>query len=569
MLIIGIAIVLGTLIVALSIVTLVKVNKKFHTTLDNSEKLTISSKAVHPSSDSVLDASIRIDEVMSYLNEFQRIATANNGTRAVNTPGFNATLNYIENYLTANTNYKITKTFFFLRDFVLASNPILISSINGAKKNYTYSTNLAIAEFYHVKYSTSANFSSSIQLTVIPNVGCSDDDWQKATLPPQDRVALVKRGICGFQDKAILAAKYNVAALLIYNDGESPDRVSPLEVNLAQDNAIPALFLSFTVGQVLVNAAKNSSTNITVQLIIDVKNLPDFPVGNICADTPTGDVTQTIVIGSHSDSVTAGPGINDNGNICADTPTGDVTQTIVIGSHSDSVTAGPGINDNGSGSAANLALAVSLARLFRTSTYPKYKYRVRFCWWGAEELGLLGADFHVKQAKNSSIIGERLSDYLINLNYDTIGSPNYMLGIYDGATARNDTPSQALVGSIKITALFRDWFIQQNLPYDYRDVSGRSDYAPFLAEGVVSGGLSAGTDGIKTQNQRDRYDQMLGQGLGGISGIMYDPCYHKACDTIQNINILGYEKMVKAAAYVLEFLGREEDLKTWLYPFTK
>ncbi|CAF3396852.1 unnamed protein product [Rotaria sp. Silwood1] len=144
-----------------------------------------------------------------------------------------------------------------------------------------------------------------------------------------------------------------------------------------------------------------------------------------------------------------------------------------------------------------------------------------------------------------------------------------MLGIYDGATARNDTPSQALVGSIKITALFRDWFIQQNLPYDYRDVSGRSDYAPFLAEGIVSGGLSAGTDGIKTQNQRDRYDQMLGQGLGGISGIMYDPCYHKACDTIQNINILGYEKMVKAAAYVLEFLGREEDLKTWLYPFTK
>ncbi|CAF0912289.1 unnamed protein product [Rotaria sp. Silwood1] len=535
MLIIGIAIVLGTLIVALSIVTLVKVNKKFHTILDNSEKLTISSKAVQQSSDSVLDASIRIDEVMSYLNELQRIATANNGTRAVNTPGFNATLNYIENYLTANTNYKITKTFFFLRDFVLASNPILISSINGAKKNYTYSTNLAIAEFYHVKYSTSANFSSSIQLTVIPNVGCSDDDWQKATLPPQDRVALVKRGICGFQDKAILAAKYNVDALLIYNDGESPDRVSPLEVNLAQDNAIPALFLSFTVGQVLVNAAKNSSTNITVQLIIDVKNLPDFPVGNICADTPTGDVTQTIVIGSHSDSVTAGPGINDNG----------------------------------SGSAANLALAVSLARLFRTSTYPKYKYRVRFCWWGAEELGLLGADFHVKQAKNSSIIGERLSDYLINLNYDTIGSPNYMLGIYDGATARNDTPSQALVGSIKITALFRDWFIQQNLPYDYRDVSGRSDYAPFLAEGVVSGGLSAGTDGIKTQNQRDRYDQMLGQGLGGISGIMYDPCYHKACDTIQNINILGYEKMVKAAAYVLEFLGREEDLKTWLYPFTK
>ena len=49
---------------------------------------------------------------MSYLNELQRIATASNGTRAINTPGFNATLDYITNYLTANTNYKVTKTFF-------------------------------------------------------------------------------------------------------------------------------------------------------------------------------------------------------------------------------------------------------------------------------------------------------------------------------------------------------------------------------------------------------------------------------------------------------------------------
>jgi Zn-dependent M28 family amino/carboxypeptidase len=71
---------------------------------------------------------------------------------------------------------------------------------------------------------------------------------------------------------------------------------------------------------------------------------------------------------------------------------------------------------------------VTLARLFRTSTYPKYKYRVRFCWWGAEEVGLLGSDYHVKQAKTSSVAGERLSDYLINLNYDMLGTPNYIFG---------------------------------------------------------------------------------------------------------------------------------------------
>ncbi|CAF4297459.1 unnamed protein product, partial [Rotaria magnacalcarata] len=75
---------------------------------------------------------------------------------------------------------------------------------------------------------------------------------------------------------------------------------------------------------------------------------------------------------------------------------------------------------------------MTLARLFRSPAYPKYKYRVRFCWWGAEELGLLGSNFHIKQAKTLNAIGDRLSDYLVNLNYDMLGSSNYMFGIYDG-----------------------------------------------------------------------------------------------------------------------------------------
>ena len=57
--------------------------------------------------------------------------------------------------------------------------------------------------------------------------------------------------------------------------------------------------------------------------------------------------------------------------------------------------------------------------------------------------------------------------------------------------------------------------------------------------------------------------------MGGVPGINHDPCYHQACDSIQNINVFGYEKMVQAAAYALEFLGQEEDLKGWLYPSTQ
>ncbi|CAF0964881.1 unnamed protein product [Rotaria sordida] len=481
--------------------------------------------------DSTLAGSVRIDEAMEHLNELQRIATAANGTRAAGTPGFNHTLDYLTNYLSANTNFKIIKSFFHARDHTLKHDPILQSSIGGNVTNHTYSEDLSLSEFFKVRYSTSVNFSNFIPITVIPNVGCSDADWISANPPASGLVALVKRGGCSFIEQSMLATKFNVAALLLYNDGTSANRMSPMIVRLGQNNTIPAFSLSFSLGERLVNAAQNPSNKASVRIVITLMNDKPFPIGNICADTPTGDPTQTIVIGSHSDSV-----------------------------HS-----GPGINDNGSGSAANLAWAVAVARLFQTTTYTKYKYRLRFCWWGAEEIGLLGSYFHVAQAQNSTVVGERLTDYVTYLNFDMLGSPNFMFGIYDGRTAENDTTPLAIVGSYKISEVFRDWFIRQNLPWDFVEFGYGSDYAPFLIQGIPVGGLYSGSSEIKTQEQCDRYDQFLGQGKCGMINVDHDPCYHKACDSIQNINVFGYEKMIQAGAYTIESLARQPDLKSWLY----
>ncbi|CAF0730923.1 unnamed protein product [Adineta steineri] len=284
----GLIIVLGAIILGLSIITLVKVNNKVDRIIDKHHESTSNAKARQQSLNSILSESVRIEDAMSHLNELQRIAKVSNGTRAINTSGFNATLDYITNYLTANTNYKVTKSFFFLRDFALANNPVLISSVNGITKNYTYSTQISVADFYHAVYSTSINTNEFTQLTAIPNVGCSDDDWQKANPSPAGRVALVKRGTCPFREKIALATKYNVKAVLLYNDGTSPDRVSPIEITLAQENSMPTLFLSFTVGQALLNSTQNTRSNTRMKLLIEAKNIPDYPVGNICADTPSG-----------------------------------------------------------------------------------------------------------------------------------------------------------------------------------------------------------------------------------------------------------------------------------------
>jgi hypothetical protein len=148
-----------------------------------------------------------------------------------------------------------------------------------------------------------------------------------------------------------------------------------------------------------------------------------------------------------------------------------------------------------------------------------------------------------------------------------LGSPNFHMGIYDGNTADTSiTPSKAIPGSIRLTNLFRDWFISQKLPYNMSEFSGRSDYGPFLAAGIVASGLDAGADDTKTKEERDYYDRMLGQGKGGIAGAIHDPCYHEFCDSLANINPLAYEKLTQGAAYVLEYLGRHSDLNSYLYP---
>ncbi|CAF3407550.1 unnamed protein product [Rotaria socialis] len=498
-------------------------------TNDNQEPTTMSTTTNRILLNSSLVEAIRITDVMEHLSQFYRIALTENGTRAINTKGFNRTIDYIADYLSINTNYYINKTYFPIRTFQLASNPILLTSINGVIINRTYSTDLTKAEFFHIQYSTAINLTDFTTLTVIPNGGCLDEDWLSANPSPMGRIVLVKRGLCDFLPKAAFATKYQAKTLLFYNDGTSSDRNNPIFISLDRSNELPALFLSFDLGQELANAFLNSTNNVSVCLIIDLVNIPQFPVANICADTPTGDITQTILVGSHSDSVPDGPGINDNG----------------------------------SGSAANLALAVAL---FQTSIYTTLKYRIRFCWWGAEEIGLIGSDFYVKQAKLSTIIGERLSDNLVNLNFDMLGSPNYVFGIYNGETITNATPEIAVPGSIKVTSLFRDWFNSQKLPWNNSTLGSGSDYAPFLAAGVAAGGLLSGASGIKTKEQCDRYALLLGPDPYCTPNIAQDPCYHRSCDTIWNINVFAYEKMVKAAGYVIESLARTDNLKEWLYP---
>jgi Zn-dependent M28 family amino/carboxypeptidase len=187
----------------------------------------------------------------------------------------------------------------------------------------------------------------------------------------------------------------------------------------------------------------------------------------------------------------------------------------MVGAHLDSVIEGPGINDNGSGSAALLEVAENLRKL-------KPKNTIRFALWGAEEFGLLGSEYYV-----ANLTEEQSDDIALYLNFDMVGSPNFFRGIYDGDGDAFGIPGPP--GSAALEEQFEEFYAERGLAFEGTEFSGRSDYGPFIAVGIPAGGLFTGAEGIKTAAQAALY--------GGQAGVAFDPCYHQACDTFDNVSL--------------------------------
>lgn len=222
-----------------------------------------------------------------------------------------------------------------------------------------------------------------------------------------------------------------------------------------------------------------------------------------------------------------------------ETARGNPDNVVMTGAHLDSVLEGPGINDNGSGSATNLEIAEQLAKV------KNLKNKVRFAWWGAEESGLLGAEHYVADlAENNP---DALGDIALYLNYDMVGSPNFARFIYDGDNSTGEG-AEGPEGSDAIEQVFSSYFASQRLATAETPFDGRSDYGPFIDNGVPAGGLFTGAEGVKTPEEAKMF--------GGTAGEAYDACYHQACDTRANISMAGLDQMSDAAAHAVYVLSR-------------
>jgi Zn-dependent M28 family amino/carboxypeptidase len=233
-------------------------------------------------------------------------------------------------------------------------------------------------------------------------------------------------------------------------------------------------------------------------------------------------------------------------SVIAQTTTGSTSDVVLVGAHLDSAEETPGANDNGSGVAAVLETAVQLGGA------PKINQAVRFAFWGAEEVGLVGSSEYV-----DSLDLEQLRDIALYLNFDMLASPNPGYFTLDGDQSLPPDPDIAYPrvpeGSAGIERTLARYLEAAGKPGADAPFDGRADYRPFIMAGIPSGGLFSGADAVKTAEQAQLW--------GGTADEPFDPNYHKSTDVLDRIDraalgVNGGGVAYAVGLYAIDITGR-------------
>jgi Zn-dependent M28 family amino/carboxypeptidase len=442
---------------------------------------------------STLRNAVRVDAIMEHERVFQKIANSNDHTRVSGTPGYDTSAEYVAGKLRA-AGYAVTlQTFTF--PFFQEVGQSTFEGVSPDPRAYVRGNEGYDVMDYLGSGDVTAKVVPTQDVQIPPSPtpsstsGCEATDFAGF---PAGSVALIQRGTCTFGQKVQNAEAAGAIGAIIFNEGQ-PGRTEMVDGRLGAPANIPAISTTFDIGAELYNMA--AGQNPTVHI-----------------------VTQTV---SENRNTT---------NVIADTKTGRTDRTLMVGAHLDSVPEGPGINDNGSGTAGILEIALQM-----NERHIKPTNHVRFAFWGAEESGLFGSQHYVDQL----VATGHKDDIALYLNFDMIGSPNFVRFVYDGDGDAFGTSGPN--GSGTVEDVFLDYFGSQGLQTEPAEFDGRSDYGPFINAGIPAGGLLSGAEGIKTKEQAAIY--------GGTAGTAYDACYHQACDTITNLNKRSIDQLADGAAH--------------------
>ena len=431
-----------------------------------------------------------VDAMYGHLQRLQQIADANGGNRAVGTSGYEASVEYIANTL-RDRGFDVQTLEFGFPQFQ-SEEPSL--TVRGQKIDATV-----------MEYSSGTTpdgvSGPLVAARAEDTPGCTAADYDG--LPVAGAVVLVDRGSCHFDEKERAAAQRGAVAVIVA-DNVVEDRLNG-KLDPKNEHKIPVIGVTQATGEGL--RAQPGPT--TIKFKASVKTIKAR-------------------------------------NMIAQTKTGSTQNVVMVGGHLDSVLAGPGINDNGSGVAAVLETAVQMGNA------PPIKNAVRFAFWGAEELGLIGSEKYIE-----SLDRDALKDIALYLNFDMIASPNPGYFTYDGDQSAPRDENQGVPrvpeGSAGLERTLVAYLAGAGKTADDTSFEGRSDYDAFTKAGIPSGGVFTGAEAKMTAEQARLW--------GGHADQPFDPNYHQKTDTLEHIDrtalgINGGAVAYSVALYAQDMGGR-------------
>jgi len=464
---------------------------------------------------------IQTDDLWNHMKAFQEIANQNPGpdgmpSRNSGEPGYKASADYVA-ALMKQAGYDVTiQTYKFIY-YAFTGIPAF-REVSPTPHTYTLNDEWGPGQ----SIGTANAALQPVGGIIIPPTptssstsGCTSADFNGFVA---GRIALIQRGGCNFGVKILNARAAGASGVIIFNEG-NPTRTDLL-VGSVVDAAgnpfvptIPVAFTTFAGGADLLNQYQQAVQNSTA-----------LPVMNI------------------SISAIVDPN-RDDYNVIAESKGGDKNHVVVVDAHLDAIY-GAGMLDNASGSTTILDIAQKMKNVQPLN-------KLRFIWFGGEELGLLGSAYYVDGLPSAD-----LSHIGYDLDADVTATPNYTIGVLDPAgpdlfsgVVTSTFPNRVYKASTVARDQAIGYFDSIGLNHELFSPVG-TDAFSFNAVGIPASGLLTGQDCCKNQHQVDLFGGSLGNFEGNIPS--FDGgCVDNAflwCDNLSNNdpNVLTF--MTKAFA---------------------
>jgi hypothetical protein len=460
-------------------------------------------------------------DLMAHMQAFQAIADANPGpdghpSRNSGEPGYKASADYVAKAM-RDAGYDVTIQTYKFFYYAFTGTPAF-SEVSPIAHDYTLSADWGAGQ-------STGTATADLQpaggivipptLTTSSTSGCTASDFNGFVV---GRIALIQRGGCNFGVKVLNAQAAGASGVIIFNEG-NPGRTGLLVGSLSDAAGtrivptIPVAFTTFAVGNDLLNQYNQAVQNGTA--------------------LPTMRISIQAVVNPNADDY----------NVIADSKKGDPNHVLVVDAHLDAIF-GAGMLDNASGSAAILDIAQKMKNV-------PTQNKLRFIWFGGEELGLLGSTYYV-----NNLTPSEYSDIGYDLDADVFGTPNYIIGILDpaapdffGRTVSTTFPANVYEPSKVSEQQSIDFFNSAGFNHELFSPVG-TDAFNFNAAGIPASGLLTGQDCCKSQAEVDLFGGYLGNYEGNVpsfdGGCVDNP--FRWCDNIGNVDPNNLELMSKAFA---------------------